>query len=242
MAEKSTILIQQLPIDVQVHILQFIPFKNWPLASELLPLALSQPTTWKKCNIDRLEILEDEVVQLITHHVQHIQVLSWNCAIWNCKISIGDFLQNFVQLECLNLASNEKITDILFLSNLKNLKRLNLAGCTGIDTEQFDVIFPTLQQITDLDVSECNVTKECIINLLHNRPNGERLSYLNVRDCFSIEIEELGDFDEDCVEVVEFCPLLTFASCHEWSANLNAHKELLMCPAALEILDEMIQD
>ena len=99
MDEKNTILIHQLPADVQVYIIDYIPFKTWPLAYQFLPSAFDQALTWKNCNLDKLDTVEDDIVELILRHVSKIKCMLWSCAVWNSSINSSIFIQKCVELE-----------------------------------------------------------------------------------------------------------------------------------------------
>ena len=239
MEQKESLSIIQLPRDIQVQILQFVCLSEWPLVTDILPLALSSEFIWRYIELDQLDKIDDDLVPLLIEFAHSIKSLSWTAGgNWKSQINCNVVLQHFVNLETLNLSRNESFSDILCLYHLRNLKHLYLAECVYIPSYQFDIILPTLENLKVLDVSECNVMKQCVIDIVAVHI----FHYLNVLDCFSLELSDLIHFEGKASETLEFFPVLTFASRHLWDTMLTSRPELKMCGAAKEILDEMLED
>ena len=84
------------------------------------------------------------------------------------------------------------------------------------------------------------VNKKCIVQVVQQRTNDRRFQYLNVRDCFSLELTDLAEFSLN-VDELEFCPNLSMETIPQWSNTLQ-YTHLNMCPAALEILEDFRED
>ena len=122
---------------------------------------------------------------------------------------------------------------------MRSLAKLDLSGCTWVLGHQLDIVLPVLENLVYLDVSECNISKNCIGDLVQ-RNSGKRFQYINIRYCFLVEISEVPRFN--LVDLLEFCPDLNMETSSQWITVLQQYSNLNMCAAAMEILDELRED
>ena len=101
---------------------------------------------------------------------------------------------------------------------------------------QFELLLPTLTNLVRLDVGDCNVRQPCIEKLV-NRESGLRFEFINVKDCFSVDIGDILQISNN-VDIFEFCPMLTYSCANEWLEVMESSSNLFMYPASLEILED----
>ena len=226
-----------LPRELQTKILELVPLNLWPHLKQILPLGLDSHSVWKNINFDKIDEVDDDLVDLVLLHKDSIKKLVWNFTTWRSSINCNLVLQRFDNLEYLDVAFNENLSDIFFLYHLRKLKHLDLCGCCAVQSYQFEIILPALSDLVSLDVGDCDISKDCILQLVENR----KFNLLNVKDCFSIYIEEILEISKN-VEVFEFCPLLTRDSLEDWIRVMEQNAHLRMCSASWEILEEIKED
>ena len=151
----NLLCIDQLPSDVQLEILKFIPVYQWPLVKKLLRLGLSASCIWKKFDLDELDDISDGIVELLVKNARSVRCMTWTSSVWNSSYNFSLVLQSFLNIQSLSLAGNDNITDMYFLYHLRKLEKLDLSGCTRILEHQFDILLPILSDLVALDVSEC---------------------------------------------------------------------------------------
>ena len=226
-----------LPREIQTKIIQLVPLNLWPHLKNILPLGLDCHCVWKSINFDKIEEVDDDLVDLVLLHNDSIKKLVWNFTTWSSSINCNLVLQRLDNLEYLDVAFNQNLTDINFLYHLRKLKYLDLCGCCAVQSYQFEIILPTLSDLVAPDVGDCDISKECILQLVQNR----NFEFINVKDSFSIEIEEILEFSRN-VQVFEFCPLLTPNSLEDWIHIMEEYSNLRMCTASWEILEAIQED
>ena len=141
-------------------------------------------------------------------------------------------LKNFTNLTKLDLCDNFHIQNILFVKKLCQLKTLLIHGCDNIVQSDFCISLPVLEPLECLDISECNVSKRAIQQII---PHLKKLKELNVRDCCSMKLSTVRDLAEN-LEQFQFCPLIVFDHIHEWKELIENFSQLLICPTSMEVI------
>ena len=220
-----------------MKILQLVPLNLWPYVNDLSPVRLESNCLWRSLYLDRIDELTEDFIELLLRHAARVKALTWNFATWDSKLNCNLVLQTLSNLDHLDIAFNQNVTDIFFLYHLRNLCSLDLCGLCIVESYQFEIILPTLDKLFRLNVADCSVSKNCIWQFIRSRDERSNFEYLNVRDCFSLEIGEIVDFSRD-IEHFEFCPMLTYDSMDNWHELLEENINLHMCAASFEILED----
>ena len=236
MAERRLSL-SVLPREIQVKILHFIPLNLWPYVNDLLPLGLELNCLWRLFNLDKIDDFSEDFIELLLRHASRIKALTWNFATWDSRLNCSLVLQRLNNLEHLDIAFHQSVTDLFFLYHLRNLRSLDLCGLCIIDSYQFEIILPMLDRLDTLNVADCSVSKECIWQLVRSRDEANQFQYMNVRDCFSVDIGEILELSCD-ISHFEFCSLLMYDSMDTWLEIMDDYTHLHMCAASAEILED----
>ena len=109
MEQRKVLCIDDLPHDIQLEILKYVPLKSWPLATDILPSGLAAACIWKQLDLDVVDDICDGIVALLLDNACSIRCMTWNCAAWTSKSNVSLVLHQLLEVEVLNLAFNENI-------------------------------------------------------------------------------------------------------------------------------------
>ena len=80
MEQRKVLCIDDLPQDIQLEILKYVPLKSWPLATDILPSGLAAACIWKRLDLDVVDDICDGIVALLLDNACSIRCMTWNCA------------------------------------------------------------------------------------------------------------------------------------------------------------------
>ncbi|XP_031558342.1 S-phase kinase-associated protein 2-like [Actinia tenebrosa] len=105
------------------------------------------------------------------------------------------------RLICLSLDSCTLSLSILrAIGQCQDLRKLNLAMCTGITLQGMKALVNGCKRLTELNLAWTNLGKESILQVVQNLPNLTKLNLSGCRVCLT---------DEAVLQLVQNCPKLT---------------------------------